>query len=684
VRTRTRTAIGTLAALALLAPFVVPRGISAPADRGDRTRMVRSTAHLLQAYRRWQTVKAGADSVDKLTLGLGWSKAFSAEHTQTRGLLTLDLRHGTALAEVEDLDDPDGADLWLVDNLPGGSTLPERGDAMVRLGRLVPERGVARLDVRLPAGLLRTFEVDLAVLTRAGVAPTRPALLYGHATLFQKLHVRAVLGRPAGAQPEGVIPLPTARGLLPAAALDSGPAAALSSLAEIGEDLFFNETFAGNGRTCGTCHPAENNFTLDPKFIARLPADDPLFVSEHNPALAELERPALLRALGLIVVNPDGFDDPTRKFVMRAATQTLALGLSLDPAPIDPFTGERVDESTVPPLQRTGWSGDGAPGSGTLLEFALGAIKQHATRTLARVPGVDFRVPTTEELEALEAFQLSLGRQEDLNFFTLQLRDPVAAEGKAIFSNNGANPNVAVGKCIQCHINAGAQQFIFLPPADIVGFNGVFDTGSERVPNQPARRIDPTLPRDGGFGTEEDCDLDGDGAPDPGVFGNCAFNVPSVVEAADTAPFFHNHARRTLEEAIAVYSEDEFNTSGASEQIGEIHLTAEENAKIAAFLRVINALENIRQARERQDAALNAPRRRARTLLALAAGETRDGIEVLAQSHLHPDVIARLFLAERILELGADGAIPVATAVSQAARLQEKARATMVIDPVQP
>ena len=38
-----------------------------------------------------------------------------------------------------------------------------------------------------------------------------------------------------------------------------------------GREIFFNETFDGNGRTCGTCHPANNNFTIDPAFIATLP-----------------------------------------------------------------------------------------------------------------------------------------------------------------------------------------------------------------------------------------------------------------------------------------------------------------------------------------------------------------------------------------------------------------------------
>src|SRR5438128_2120713 len=66
-----------------------------------------------------------------------------------------------------------------------------------------------------------------------------------------------------------------------------------SQLIAKGRDLFFNETFAGNGRTCGTCHPAENNFTIDPAFIATLPKDNPLFVAEFNPDLKEnFENPA--------------------------------------------------------------------------------------------------------------------------------------------------------------------------------------------------------------------------------------------------------------------------------------------------------------------------------------------------------------------------------------------------------
>ena len=82
----------------------------------------------------------------------------------------------------------------------------------------------------------------------------------------------------------------------------------LDKLISQGAQLFFEETFSGNGRTCGTCHPASNNFTIDPAFIATLPANNPLFVAEFNPALAQLERPQLMRQFGLILENLDGLE----------------------------------------------------------------------------------------------------------------------------------------------------------------------------------------------------------------------------------------------------------------------------------------------------------------------------------------------------------------------------------------
>ena len=70
------------------------------------------------------------------------------------------------------------------------------------------------------------------------------------------------------------------------------------------------------------------------------------------------------------------------------------------------------------PPERLGWSNDGPP----LRDFAIVAIAQHATRTLNRRAGADFRVPTDEELDALAAYQLALGRQEDFDLKSLQLK----------------------------------------------------------------------------------------------------------------------------------------------------------------------------------------------------------------------------------------------------------------------
>ena len=55
-----------------------------------------------------------------------------------------------------------------------------------------------------------------------------------------------------------------------------------------GSKIFFNETFKGNGRTCGTCLRGENNFALDPRFIATLPSNDRLYVAEFLPALRNI------------------------------------------------------------------------------------------------------------------------------------------------------------------------------------------------------------------------------------------------------------------------------------------------------------------------------------------------------------------------------------------------------------
>ncbi len=394
------------------------------------------------------------------------------------------------------------------------------------------------------------------------------------------------------------------------------------TLEELGERIFLNETFEGNGRTCGSCHQPNDNFGLTPAFIAILPDDDPLFVAETNPDLDEnFENPRLMRELALILENQDGFDDLPNDFNMRGIPHTLALRTSID--------------SRAGP--QTGWSGDGAPGDGTLRSFATGAVIQHFTKTTNRVAGVDFRLPTDEELDALEAFQLSLGRQSDLEL-PLSLKGVIAARGQEIFLDN------TLGKCNACHFNAGANgdPAIFGPGAG----NLNFDTGVENLPDQPADLTEEKNPPDDGFGSP----------------GNGEFNTPPLVEAADTGPFFHNNSVETIEGAVAFYNGDAFTNSPAGQLLigatgSAINLDATQVVAVAAFLRVINALENIRSSLELLDSAvskMDESDSATEALLGRALADTEDGIVVLTGAGIHPAAATHLGAARNFIQQAID------------------------------
>ncbi len=418
-----------------------------------------------------------------------------------------------------------------------------------------------------------------------------------------------------------------------------------ATLVARGEELFFRETFAGNGRTCATCHPAQNNFTIDPVYIATLPDDNALFVAEFNPALRDLERPELMRKFGVILENQDGFDDLEHNFNLRAVPHTLALRTSVD----------------SPDGPRTGWSGDGAPGDGSLRSFATGAVIQHLTRSLDRIAGVDFRLPEDDELEALEAFMRSLGRQQD-PVLPLPLRGEVAARGQAVFMDD------SLGKCNICHVNAGAGARLGGQDRG----NANFDTGVEELPDQPLRLAGHAERADDGFGTP------GDGT----------FNTPPLVEAADTGPFFHNNSVATIEGAVAFYDGEAFNNSPAGQFLasrdpeGEgIELDATQIVAVAAFLRVINALENIRQSIGFLEESLAGPPERSHprgVLLSRALDEVEDAVRVLEGGGLHPDAVARLRRAAGLTGRADRSLLCRSTLTERAIREQKLARALMV------
>jgi cytochrome c peroxidase len=588
--------------------------------------------------------------------------------------------------EINDLPKEEGWDVWLIDSVAGRSIMPEPDDAMLRIGSLKHEGKLARFEANLGSDAFGSFDMDLIIVTKAGKNPSEDRTMVGTTSLFHRVYrsaQRGQFGVLADADP--LAPAPDKRGVLqqmfdtisPTASAQIGPIPNPSTPQEIlitaGRQSFFNDTFNGNGRTCGTCHRENNNLTIDAEFIETLPPNDPLFVAEFTPALsANFENPRLMRKFGLILENPDGFGDLANRFVMRGVPHTLALLQNT----LTPVAGG-ADGTTIPPNERTGWGGDGAPGTGTLREFIIGAITQHYPKTLARQAGSDFILPTVAQLDALEAFQRSTGRRQDLVLQgpgALSLKSEVAAKGQEIFNNGGSllgGSNEGAGKCFFCHLNAGASDFFF------PGQNANFNTNVEQLPSQPADLVQPPQlnPADGGFGQ---------GTPPPGVFGigNGTFNSAVLVEAADTGPFFHNNSITTIEGAVDFYNSEAFNNApGFGSLIGGIRLEATEVEAVAAFLRVINALENIRSSIDLEDRAkVAASFSQAQELLRLSISELEDAIEVLDCGNLHPNAVRGLREALAI------DAVAVATSnqfarnvlINQAIQRKNQAKAIMV------
>jgi hypothetical protein len=230
------------------------------------------------------------------------------------------------------------------------------------------------------------------------------------------------------------------------------------------------------------------------------------------------------------------------------------------------------------------------------------------------------------------AFQLSLGRSKDFILGNITFTDANANLGKGLFINGASPPQPGFGgTCNFCHTNAGA---LAAAPA---GQNRNFNTnieardhpGRDGSPDVP----DPDFPFDGGFGQTP--------TNPNGSFGNGTFNTASVVEAADTAPFFHNNVVAKLEDEGAVsalegvvrfYTGPEFNDAARIQANAGFFFTDPQIDQLVDFMRGVNTLQNIdvavRELKEILDNRNN-PRSEQDKRLQTAFEETQDAIDVL-------------------------------------------------------
>ena len=609
----------------------------------------------LPKYLNYRAQQLNSGTPDVMRVRLGYVKGLSTSFTKMVGEAAINLQSGAFNVSLNGLTPLQTYTVWLLDqtdidavpplpdtvvglvtflatgpsrlltgllplNLPLGFTI-DRVAVVARHPAGYRTTGV-RVGERLPEDILQTFESrerehrcdpvpgdDAGAGTRGSrTGPRRPDR---YAASLDGRHYRVL----AGLWASRIAPPRSSRRR--ASAESSGGSVKLDKLISKGAKLFFEETFDGNGRTCGTCHPASNNFTIDPAFIATLPNNDPLFVAEFNQALCGLERPALMRSDGLILENVDGLESPTTKFVMRGVPHTLGLQVSLE-----------RDTALVPaaPAEMTGWSGDGAPGTGSLREFAIGAVTQHFTKSLNRFVGQGLHAAQREPAGchgSVSTVARSGGRLQPGEYH-VHGRERQHRQ-RALYQRRRprrTSPEPAISVIPTPAPTSSAP--LSAPPGPEPQlqhqYRGQGSSFAQRHPDVRTRTF-RSMAASGRHHRVRMRD---------GIFGNRTFNTASVVEAADTAPFFHNNVELTLKDAVAFYSGAEF--LALPPAAAKFNFTDAQNGQIADFLRGVNTLQNIDVARRELQEILdnqNNPRTEQDKRLQTAFEETQDAIDVL-------------------------------------------------------
>jgi hypothetical protein len=248
--------------------------------------------------------------------------------------------------------------------------------------------------------------------------------------------------------------------------------------------------------------------------VSRIVAGD---LASNDPGRRGIEDPLYLRARdaefpegrALILENIDGYSNPP---VLRRSPPLLNLRYS---APYG-LSGEFPD----------------------LRSFTTAAVIQHFPRTLARTetgPNPDFRLPTTEELEAIEAFLLTqeLPEGSDPNKFDLSRFATTALQKKG-------REDFEVFGCETCHAGPVLNQTAISVLEKPVGTNASFNTGTTS----------------GAFAGSLPCERGPQGSCD-----SREFSTPQLFGLSGVGPLFHNGSAKTLADAVNFYNSSEFATS---------------------------------------------------------------------------------------------------------------------------
>jgi cytochrome c peroxidase len=319
---------------------------------------------------------------------------------------------------------------------------------------------------------------------------------------------------------------------------------------QTGKFLFDNETFAGNGRTCATCHSkGTGTFSLleaQERFASH--PDDPLF---RVPDSDNLDGVSFHRLLATGTIKIDVPLAPNVRLVGDPGARTASM-----------FRGTPTTRN-VTTLQAFLMS-DGRESSNDLEHQALSAVHQHTQNAVE---------PTPTQLARIADFERTDGR-----FFSNKTLERFAHGGPAPKLPNGTTASERRGReffnpnrqCGMCHsgpmLDTSSEFDVLIAPGSRFHAAGA---GLKLGPLDQAFDADgnlllePTSPNQNH--AFEFTLSDGSTAivvaPDPGralVTGdpNDAFNfkIPTLWGIKDTAPYFHDNSARTLPEVLDHYN----------------------------------------------------------------------------------------------------------------------------------
>jgi cytochrome c peroxidase len=337
-----------------------------------------------------------------------------------------------------------------------------------------------------------------------------------------------------------------------------------------GKRLFERETFAGNGRTCLTCHTTETGTISPSDAQRRFQANryDPLFLHDGSDdgrgnGATRIQKDGTILVEMLLPLGVTLADDPNAKsVVVRRGVPSTLNSPALDPVLM--------------------WDGREA----TLESQALGAIRGHAQSVI---------LPSEKDLRRIAEYQ-----RTDAFFTSPALRDyarggpaPTLPEGRTdsekrgrrFFEDVPLTAGSTRGHCAVCHSGPMLNETNrFFPGPVPTGsrFQNVmvseFNTAGNpqrdfmfRNPDGSTRVIRSADPgRALITGKLEDVNM---------------FKIPSLRGIRRTAPYFHDNSAKTLEEVVAHYAKVMLLISDPS---APLILTPQDQADMVAYMKLLD------------------------------------------------------------------------------------------------